>query len=309
MIARPGTGPGKPRLAILHADAGRCVSRGELGTAATARAVAILADVHGNLPALEAVLADVIARGITEVVVAGDLLGLGAGPNAVVDRLVDVGATLLRGNHEADYVGGHADPALRAAWRADPVGAALAWYLDRLGPQRIALLTALPDRHWLDPATLVTHGSARHLRDAIRADTPCADLAAMYAGVPARLTFSGHTHEATIRPAPYGRAVNVGSVGAPLDGDPRAAYAVATRAPGAADGDWAVAIARVPYDVEAALAAYTRAMGVPDATFLALVSRQLRTARRYVNPWLALSATLRPDERTAALARFLIDDT
>ena len=275
--------------------------------AMTARAVAILADVHGNLPALEAVLADLAARGIGEVVVAGDLVGLGASPNAVVDRLAASGATLLRGNHEADYVGGHADPALRAAWRGDPVSAALAWYLDRLGPARIALLTALPDRHWLDPVTLVTHGSARQLRDAIRADTPDADLAAMFAGVPTRLTFSGHTHEATIRPAPYGRAVNVGSVGAPLDGDPRAAYAVATRAPGAADGAWAVTLARVPYDVEAALAAYTRAMGVPDATFLALVARQLRTARRCVNPWLALCATLHPDERSAALARFLAD--
>ena len=63
--------------------------------AATARAVAILADVHGNLPALEAVLADVAARGIREVVVAGDLVGFGADPNAVVDRLVARGATLV----------------------------------------------------------------------------------------------------------------------------------------------------------------------------------------------------------------------
>ena len=107
----------------------------------------------------------------------------------------------------------------------------------------------------------------------------------MFAGVPARLTFSGHTHEATIRPAPYGRAVNVGSVGAPLDDDPRAAYAVATRTPGGG-----------------------RRLGAADPTFLALAARQLRTARRYVNPWLALSATLHPDERTAALARFLADD-
>jgi len=272
------------------------------------RAVAILADVHGNLAALEAVLADVDARGIGEIVVAGDLVGFGASPNAVVDRLVAVGATLLRGNHEADYVGGYADAAIRAAWRADNTRAALAWYLDRLGDGRIALLTGLPDRHWLDPATLVTHGSARLLRDAIRADTPAADLAAMFAGVPARLTFSGHTHRPVVRPAPYGRAVNVGSVGDPLDGDPRAAYAVATKAPGAADGDWAVAIARVPYDVEAAIAAYDDGMGAADPTFLALMTRQLRTGRRYVVPWLARQATLRPDERAAALARFLAAD-
>jgi len=82
-----------------------------------ARAVAILADVHSNLPALEAALADVAARGIREVVVAGDRVGFGASPNAIVDRLVDAGATLIRGNHEADYVGGYADPATRGVPR------------------------------------------------------------------------------------------------------------------------------------------------------------------------------------------------
>ncbi len=127
----------------------------------------------------------------------------------------------------------------------------------------------------------------------------------MFAGVPARLTFSGHTHHPLIRPAPYGRAVNVGAVGDPLDGDPRAAYAMATKAVGAADGDWAVAIVRVPYDVEAALAAYDGGMGAVDPTFRALMARQLRTGRRFLVPWLERSATLRPDERAAALDRFL----
>lgn len=273
--------------------------------ATTGRAVAILADVHGNLPALEAVLTDAARCGIREVVVAGDLVGFGASPNAVVDRLVAAGATLLRGNHEADYVGGHADPALRARWRANPDVAAMAWYLDHLGAERAALLVGLPDRHWLDPATLVTHGSPRHVRDEIRAETPADVLAAMFAGVPARLTFSGHTHRPVIRAAPYGRAVNVGSVGDPLDGDPRAAYAAATRPARSADGDWAVEIVRVPYDVEAAIAGYAGVAGMRDTTFAALMARQLRTGRRHVVPWLEVSATLRPDERPAALARFL----
>ncbi len=182
------------------------------------RTVAILADVHGNLPALEAVLADVDARGIGEIVVAGDLVGFGAGPNAVVDRLVGSGATLIRGNHEADYVGGYADPATRAAWRADPGLAGMCWYLDRLGSRRAALLTALPDRHWLDPATLVTHGSPRHIRDSVLTETPAEDLAAMFDAEFPRLTFVGHTHLPVIRAVPWGRVVNVGSVGAPRGG-------------------------------------------------------------------------------------------
>ncbi len=196
-----------------------------------ARSVAILADVHGNLPALEAVLADVAARGIDEVVVAGDLVGFGASPNAVVDRLVDPGATLIRGNHETDYVGGHADPATRAAWRANPDLGSLLWYLDRLGDNRAALLAALPDRHWLDPATLITHGSPRHNRDSVTAGTLDADLAAVFGPATPRLAFVGHTHVPLLQSTPWGRVINVGAVGAPLE-DPRAAYAVATRAGG-----------------------------------------------------------------------------
>ncbi len=268
------------------------------------RAVAILADVHGNLPALEAVLADVAARGITEIVVAGDLVGLGASPNQVVDRLVAVGATLLRGNHEADYVGGYADPAQRAAWRADPDLANMCWYLDRLGGVRTALLTALPDRHWLDPATLVTHGSPRHVRDAILPETPAEELAAMFGPAPPRLTFVGHTHVPLLRDVPWGRVVNVGSVGAAL-GDPRAAYATATRAAGAADGDWAVAVLHISYDIEAAIAAYDGGMGAADPTFAALLACHLRTGRPVFREWARARVALPPADRPAVLARIL----
>jgi len=273
-----------------------------------ARAVAVLADVHGNLPALEAVLADVAARGIREIVVAGDLVGFGASPNAVVDRLVASGATLIRGNHEADYVGGYADPARRAAWREDPDLANMCWYLDRLGPARAALLTALPDRHWLDPATLITHGSPRHLRDSVRADTPDDALAAMFAPAPPRLAFVGHTHVPLIREVPWGRVVNVGSVGAAF-GDRRATYALATRAAGAADGDWAVARARVDYDIEAAIAAYDEGMGAADPTFAALMACHLRTGRRVFQDWSRARATRPPADWPAALTRILADES
>ena len=273
-----------------------------------ARTVAILADVHGNLSALEAVLADIAARRIREVVVAGDLVGFGASPNAVVDRLVDAGATLIRGNHEEDYVGGYADPATRAAFRANTDLASMCWYLDRLGHARTALLTALPDRHWLDPATLVVHGSPRHVRDAVRADTPDEELAAMFAPAPPRLTFVGHTHLPLLRDVPWGRVVNVGSVGAPLD-DPRATYAVATRTAATADGDWAVALVRLSYDVEAAIAAYDAGMGAADPTFAALMACQLRTGRHVLRDWFRARAMFAPAEWPVALARILTDES
>jgi len=291
----------------MIADGDAAVHRSGMVMASAARAVAILADVHGNLAALEAVLADVAARGIAEVVVAGDLVGFGASPNAAVDRLVAVGATLIRGNHETDYVGGYADPANRAAWREDADLAGMCWYLDRLGTERAALLTGLPDRHWLDPATLVTHGSPRHHRDSIRADTPPAELAAMFGPDPPRLTFVGHTHVPLVRTAPWGRVINVGSVGAAL-GDPRASYAVAGKAGGAADGDWAIDLVSVPYDTEAAIAAYGGGMGAADPTFVALLACHLRTGRPVFRDWARLRATTAPGDRPAALARFLAAD-
>ena len=92
----------------------------ERDIAPCARTVAILSDIHGNLPALQAVLADVAARGINEIVVGGDLVGFGAQQNAVIDLLLARGAVLVRGNHEQDYVVPYGDPLIRARWRADP---------------------------------------------------------------------------------------------------------------------------------------------------------------------------------------------
>lgn len=216
----------------------------------SAERIAILADVHANLSALRAALSDAADQGATRIVVAGDLVGFGPQPNAVVDLLRVVGVELVRGNHEQDYVGAYARTNVRERWRADPLLASMCWYLDRLGDERHALLAALPERLWLDDVTLVTHGSPRHIRDGIKVDTPDAAVAAMFAGVPACLAFVGHTHRAMIRSVGGRTVVNVGSVGTPLDGDPRAAYVIATRTPAAAPGSWGIAQRRVAYDLE-----------------------------------------------------------
>jgi diadenosine tetraphosphatase ApaH/serine/threonine PP2A family protein phosphatase len=123
----------------------------------------------------------------------------------------------------------------------------------------------------------------------------------MFAPAPPRLAFVGHTHLPLLRDVPWGRVVNVGSVGAPLD-DPRATYAVATRTAETADGDWAVTLVRLPYDVEAGL-------GAADPTFAALLARQLRTERRVLRDWFRARAVLDSADRPAALARILADES
>lgn len=269
--------------------------------------VAILSDVHGNLSALEAVLADIAARGVTEVVVAGDLVGFGANPNEVVDLLITRGVTLVRGNHEHEYVAPYADRQTRARWRADPRLASMCWYLDRLGPERGAFLAALPERHWLDEATAIVHGSPRHIRDAVLAGTDEAELDAMFAGTPATAAFVGHTHRPVIRTTAQRRVVNVGSVGAPLDGDPRAAYVLAERSVAAPPGAWTSTVVRVPYDVERAIAAYDNGLRAADPGFAAVMARLLRAGQDYLGPWLRLRASLPEDELGAALERYLAE--
>lgn len=274
-----------------------------LGASPSTRTVAILSDVHGNLPALRAVLMNVAARGIDEVIVAGDLVGFGARQNEVIDLLVAHGATLVRGNHEQDYVVPYGDPLVRARWQADPRLVSLCWPLDRLGPERTALLGNLPDRHWLDDATLVVHGSTRHIRDAVLAETPEAELEAMFAATTASLIFVGHTHRPVVRAITGQRIVNVGSVGAPLHGDPQASFAVAEHT----GSGWDVELCRVKYDVEAAIAAYDDGLRAVDSGFVEIMARQLRTGRPYLGGWLRLRSSVADADLPSALARYLAE--
>jgi diadenosine tetraphosphatase ApaH/serine/threonine PP2A family protein phosphatase len=189
-------------------------------------------------------------------------------------------------------------------WRTDPRLRSMIWSMERLGAERRAFLAGLPDRLLLDPHTLVVHGSSRHVRDAVLAWTPEAELDAMFADTDARLVFMGHTHRPIIRDTGRRRLVNAGSVGLPLDGDPRASYVLSQRSPNGTPG-WQVDIRRVPYDVEAAIAAYDNGLRDADAGYVELMSRQLRTARDYYGPWLRRSHALPEAELESALRAYL----
>jgi predicted phosphodiesterase len=266
------------------------------------RRIAVLSDVHGNLVALRAVLADAAALGVEAVVVAGDMVNFGPHPDAVVDLLVARGAQMIRGNHEQDYVAPYGTEAMPAWWRTDLP--AMCWSMERLGARRRAFLTALPNRLTIDTSTLVVHGSPRHVRDAVLASTPMEELDAMFGGETARLAFVGHTHRPTVRQSPARTVVNVGSVGFPMDGDPRSAYAVATRQEPA--GTWNVSIRRVSFDVEEAIAAYgAHGLQEADPIFAAIMGQTLRTGRDWLGPWIRLSAGLERRELQGALMDYL----
>ena len=136
---------------------------------------AVIFDVHGNLAALEAVLADAEAAGAQGYAIGGDLALFGPEPAACVDR--------LRGLANAVFVQGNTDRYLAERRDMDPVP----WFVERLGDERVAWLGSLPTRQELaEHDALVVHATPRGDEEILNDETPDAEAAAMVAGVTAR---------------------------------------------------------------------------------------------------------------------------
>lgn len=232
----------------------------------------ILGDIHANLPALEAVLSDARRQGFDQLLLLGDLVGYGAQPNDVVARLAGVPtAAAVRGNHDR-VAAGHDE-----ADGFNPIAKRVAeWTRRALTQDHVDALRALPQgpinvSDWIE----ICHGSP-YDEDAYLLDM--LDVLNAVRATHRPICLFGHTHaplavafgdnelrfcdcEAgsvlSVNPEwPY--LINVGSVGQPRDGDPRAAYGIAD------DEQHTVSFCRVSYDVAAAQQAI-RDAGLPDA--------------------------------------------
>ncbi len=232
--------------------------------------IGLLSDIHGNLVALEAVLADMQQRGpLDEIVVAGDLVWEGPWPSEVVDRLKVSGAVVLAGNTDAflarrpDHPPEHKEPLSFAAhWR---------WLTEKLGPERIAYLLALPSSHRVSPAPghdlLVVHANPtddeRYILPRM-SDSDLDELLGPVADCEWEALAFGHMHIPFIRCWRDRLLVNVASVGLPRDGDQRAAYAIL-----AWDGAaWQAELYRVMYEVPIVIHEM-RNGGLPRGKYLA----------------------------------------
>jgi diadenosine tetraphosphatase ApaH/serine/threonine PP2A family protein phosphatase len=225
--------------------------------------IALLYDVHGNLPALEAVLED--AGDEPEAwVVGGDVALFGPWPAETVERLQGLRrARWLRGNGER--------------WTAYPddapgdevVQGAIAACREALGRPTVEELGRLPEGVALGEGTACWHGSpVSDVRSF--APQPADDEEELLEGVTDRRLIFGHTHLPFIREAANGiELVNPGSAGMPLDGDHRAAYAVV-------HDDGRVEHRRVAYDHEASAAAVEERFTGP---WTATVAARIREAR------------------------------
>lgn len=240
------------------------------------RRIALLSDVHGNLPALDAVLADIDAAGIAERYCLGDLVGYGPDPSGVVARVRALGIPTVRGNYDDGVgrrLGGCGCHYASERARADGV-ASYAFTDAALDETDHEWLAALPDTLRLDVdglRVLLAHGSPRKINEYLLPDRPESQLVRLAEEAGADVVCVGHVHVAYHRviAGPDGRTVhyvNAGSAGKPKDSDPRACWVDVRFRPG---GPVETTVNRVAYDVDPVAKAMIAA-GLPESLAQAL---------------------------------------
>jgi putative phosphoesterase len=210
--------------------------------------VAALYDIHGNLPALEAVLGEVEREGVDALVVGGDIAAGPPQPRETVERIHSL--------PQAHCIRGNADRLDAPEFRDDE---GLAWLLERLNPEQADWLIGLPFSAVLED-TLYVHATPQDDETVITELTSDERLVELLAGVEQRRVVAGHTHMQLERRAGEMLFVNAGSIGRPYEALPGAYWALL-------DGD-AVELRRTEYDLERA-AELVRASGHPLADELA----------------------------------------
>lgn len=206
--------------------------------------LAILYDIHGNLPALEAVLAD--ASDADRFLLGGDYATAGAWPRETVERLEQLeNATWIRGNADRWLVDRHDAP--------EPIAPIAERTAELLGDSLVGRLTELPESVTID-GTLFCHASPGSDMESFAREAEERDVE-LLSGVEAGRVVFGHTHVAFGREGPGGiELANPGSVGMPWDGDQRSAYAVIA-------DDGRLEHRRVEYDWRSAVAAVRERVG------------------------------------------------
>jgi len=222
----------------------------------------VFSDIHGNRHALDAVLDDLQRRHLDRVYCLGDLVGYGAFPNEVTERVRAGGFPTVMGNYD-DGVGFDRDEC-GCAYREERdrlLGdQSLAWTKAQVTAENKAFLRALVPEIRFEAGgkrVLLVHGSPRKMNEYLFEDRPLSSFERLAESSNADIIVFGHTHK------PYAKQVNgvwfinAGSVGKPKDGDARACYVVLD--PEAVTPGMFI---RVPYDIEAAAAA-VRATSLP----------------------------------------------
>jgi putative phosphoesterase len=225
--------------------------------------VAVITDIHGNLPALQAALARIEVLGIESVLCGGDLVGYGPRPNEVCALIAEREIPTIYGNYDYAIARDEEDCGCAYVTAHDRELGQLSvdWTLAHTSRESKQFMRALPfDLRFSvgDVTGHLVHGSPRKVNEYLFEDKPARLYERLAAAESGPVLVFGHTHKPWVHE--YGEVlfVNCGSVGKPKDGDPRGAFAVLS----SGSGGVAVSIERVEYDA-GAVAAEIRQVGLP----------------------------------------------
>jgi predicted phosphodiesterase len=230
--------------------------------------IAIISDIHGNLTALEAVLADLRQTSPDLTLHGGDLAANGANPAKVVDKIRDLGWPGVRGNTDEMLWAPECLSELAAQVpKLQPLFSAFQEMVPKtrewLGEERLTWLHGLPQTLRRGPVALV-HASPDNLWRAPLPAASDAELQSVYGPLGAPIAVYAHIHRPYIRRLPEMSVANTGSVSLSYDGDPRASYLLLD--------DLNLTIRRVEYDLDAETRALLQC-GLPRAAWLCKILR------------------------------------
>lgn len=250
--------------------------------------LALLADIHGNLPALEAVLRDLQPFQVDHVVIAGDAISWAPFSADVLEVIRREHWPVIRGNHEY-YLLDFDTPRAPAHWSEYSL---LPWMHRQLNEQWRNVVATWPDTLSLRfadaPPLRIIHGAPNNPWKPLYADSSDEELAALLRDVEEDWIVAGHTHLVTERhirseAGKQWHLFNPGSVGVPLDGIRAASYMILD---GNADG-WQPTFRRVPFDYTTLFREFECGNFVQECGVTGhLVLREFQRARVQVHPFL-----------------------
>ncbi len=259
--------------------------------------LAVIADLHGNLPALEAIIDDMAQYAPDAVIVAGDMINFGPFSAEVLRRIFDLGWAAIRGNHEF-YLLDHETPRAPDHWRTYTTPGWLRRTIPFDLQRRVAALPDTLTLYYPDaPPLRVVHGYPDTHWDGMYPSTPDDDVIAHYRGVTEEAVICGHIHLTQTRTLRQNgrrwQIFNPGSAGLPLDGRPgEAPYLILD---GSAEG-WKPSFVRVCYDQTPLIDALTSdAYREAHGAYAPLYAEEMRTARLRVWPFNVWRAQRYPD--------------
>ena len=249
--------------------------------------IAVLADIHGNLPAFEAALKHVSQQKVDQVILAGDIVNGSPDSKACWTLDLSLDCPILRGNHER-YVARFGTSKASPLWSMEQF-APLQWTVEQLSEQDRQCMEQLPLNLRLPeaPNLFIVHATERDDHDTIASHTPVQVLHEMFPTAQERYIIRAHNHCGQVRVWEKGFIVTSGSVGLPLDGNPTAQYLLIDQE----KNGWNIQHQSVPYPLDATISrfhdtGYLAAVGPMGRLFF----REVVTASPQIVPFLRLYA-------------------